>query len=136
MTSDNNEERVETTEQSIPVSGVEVPETNDDAVAEETEAAATSQQEAAKTAAPEPGRGHGPKNPMSTLGALLKMVISYYPGFVAIIIVCILASAILSSLPSVFMQKAIDIIGQYWESGDWASAGGPIAPVVLNLAIV
>ena len=35
MTSDNNEERVETTEQSIPVSGVEVPETNDDAVAEE-----------------------------------------------------------------------------------------------------
>ena len=136
MTSDNNEERVETTEQSIPVSGVEVPETNDDAVAEEKEAAATSQQEAAKTAAPEPGRGHGPKNPMSTLGALLKMVISYYPGFVAIIIVCILASAILSSLPSVFMQKAIDIIGQYWESGDWASAGGPIAQVVLNLAIV
>ena len=43
MTSDNNEERVETTEQSIPVSGVEVPETNDDAVAEEKPATATPQ---------------------------------------------------------------------------------------------
>ena len=138
MTSDNNEERVETDEERIPVSDVEVPETDDDAVAEEKPATATPQpqQKAAKTEAPEPGRGHGPKNPMATLGALLKMVFSYYPGFVVIMIVCILASAILSSLPSVFMQKAIDIIGQYWESGDWASAGGPIAQVVLNLAIV
>ena len=138
MTSDNNEERVETDEERIPVSDVEVPETDDDAVAEEKPATATPQpqQKAAKTEAPEPGRGHGPKNPMATLGALLKMVFSYYPGFVVIMIVCILASAILSSLPSVFMQKAIDLIGQYWESGDWAGASGPIMQVVLNLAIV
>lgn len=106
--------------------------TNDDND-ERFDASATNTQEAS---APQPGRGHGPKRPMATLRSLIKMIFSYYPAYMVIIVVCIMASAILSSLPSVFMQKAIDIVSQYYQAGDWAGASGPIMEIVATLVIV
>lgn len=91
---------------------------------------------AQETSAPQPGRGHGPQRPMATLRSLLKMIFSYYPGFMVIMIICIIASAILSSLPSVFMQKAIDIVSQYYQAGDWAGASGPLMEIIVSLVII
>jgi len=100
---------------------------------ERFDASATNAQEAS---APQPNRGHGPQRPMATLRSLLKMIFSYYPVYMVIMVVCIMASAILSSLPSVFMQKAIDIVSQYYQAGDWAGASGPIMEIVATLVIV
>jgi len=100
---------------------------------ERFDASATNTQEAS---APQPNRGHGPQRPMATLRSLLKMIFSYYPVYMVIMVVCIMASAILSSLPSVFMQKAIDIVSQYYQAGDWAGASGPIMEIVATLVIV
>ena len=73
--------------------------------------------------APEPGKksekkGRGASNPMMVLQGTLKLLFSFYPVQATIIIVCIVLAAILTSLPSVFMQQALEIIGRYWQAGD------------------
>jgi len=124
MTSDNNDERLDASANS----SADVLSTPEEA----TEPAEKSVQDSA----PQAGRGHGPKKPMATLRSLIKMIFSYYPGFVVIMVVCIITSAILSSLPATFMQRAIDIVGQYYQAGDWAGASGPLLKVVADLVII
>ncbi len=69
-----------------------------------------------------------------TMGRLLKMLFSFYPVLLPFTIACILINAVVSSIPSLFQQKVIAVIEQYWESGDWASASGPILRLVGMLA--
>ncbi len=63
----------------------------------------------------------------------VKMLFAYYPVLVPVTIVCILFSAGVSAIPSVFTQKIIAIIEKWWQSGDWESAVVEIAPVIAIL---
>lgn len=78
-------------------------------------------------------RGRGAGRPMATLGRTLRLVFGYFPVHVTAMAACILVAAILTSLPSVFMQKALEIVSRYWAAGDWAGAEREIAPLVLRL---
>ena len=81
-------------------------------------------------------KGRGAHNAMGTLKRTIGLVFHYYPVYTTVMIICILAAAILTSLPSVFMQEALAIVGKYWQSGDWASAVKETGPLTLRLISV
>lgn len=85
---------------------------------------------------PTPGERRGPQDPMGVLGQTIRLVFSYYPVHFVIIVACILAAAILTSLPSVFMQQALRIVNEHWQTGDWDAAAQQIMPIVSTLICV
>lgn len=66
---------------------------------------------------------------------LIRMLFGFYPVLLPITLVCILFNAIISSIPSVFMQNVIAAVEQSWQTGDWASVSGQILGLVAVLAI-
>ena len=70
-----------------------------------------------------------------TLGRTLKMLFGFYPVLMPLTIVCILFSAVCATLPSLFLQNVIEIIGKCQENGlSWAEAKGEIIPLMTLLA--
>ena len=67
---------------------------------------------------------------------LLKTVFSFYPVMLPITLVFILFNAIISSIPSVFMQNIIALVEQSWSTGDWASVAGQIGRLVGILVVL
>ena len=68
-----------------------------------------------------------------TLSRLIKTLFQFYPKALPLVICCIVVSAILSSLPATFMQRALEIVTATWESGDWESVAGRIGSLVFTL---
>ncbi len=66
---------------------------------------------------------------------LLKLIKEFYPVMMPVTIVCIVFSAIVSSVPAVFMQNVIAVIEQSWQTGDWDQVGGQILRLVSILAV-
>jgi len=81
-------------------------------------------------------RGKGATNPMATFKRAVGLVFRYYPVQTTIMLICVVTAAVLSSFPSVFMQKAIDVLGNYWKSGDWAAAQPQILKITLTLIVL
>ncbi|MCI5575406.1 MAG: ABC transporter ATP-binding protein/permease [Clostridiales bacterium] len=61
------------------------------------------------------------------------MLYECYPTLVIITAVCIVFSAIVSSIPSLFLQQIIKIVGEYTVSGDWETARALIIPKIILL---
>lgn len=53
---------------------------------------------------------------------VLKTILSFYPRLYPFAIMCIIVTALIGSLPAVFMQNVIAVIEKYWETGNWALA--------------
>ncbi len=70
----------------------------------------------------------------AVVGRLLRTMREFYPVMLPLAIVCIVINAIVSSIPSLFMQNIIAVIERSWQSGDWASAKEPILKLVATLA--
>ncbi|MBQ8641467.1 MAG: ABC transporter ATP-binding protein [Clostridia bacterium] len=64
------------------------------------------------------------------------MLWQFYPVLVPLTGLCILFSAIVSSIPATFTQRIIAIIEVWVESGDWASAKAEIMPVIGVLILI
>ena len=71
-----------------------------------------------------------------TLVRLLRTLLSFYPKLLPLVFCCLVVNSILSALPATFMQRALEIVTATWESGDWASASGPIRSIVLTLICI
>ena len=67
------------------------------------------------------------------LWRLLKMLYGYYPVLLPVTGLCIIISAVTAAVPSVFTQKVIAIIEEWYKSRDWASASEEIIPLLLIL---
>ena len=67
---------------------------------------------------------------------LIKMLFSFYPVMLPVALGCILFNAIISSIPSIFMQNVISLVEQSWQAGDWAAVGGQILHFVLILVVL
>ena len=65
---------------------------------------------------------------------LIRMLFSFYPVLLPITLVCILFNAIISSVPSIFMQNVIAAVEQSWQTGDWDGVSGQILGLVSILA--
>ena len=65
-----------------------------------------------------------------TLLRLFKTVFQFYPVALPVVLICIIFSAVVSSMPSIFMQNIIAEVEKTWQTGDWASASKTILPYV------
>lgn len=74
-----------------------------------------------------------PQAKKGTMKRILKMLFGFYPVLMPLTIVCIIFSAIISSIPSLFIQKVTDVINNNFQSGDWSNARAEILPLVLIL---
>ena len=67
---------------------------------------------------------------------LIKMLFQFYPVMLPITLLCILANAVISSIPSVFMQNIIALVEQSYQSGDWAAVSGQVLRFVGVLVVL
>ncbi len=82
------------------------------------------------------GKPRFDKEKRKSLGRLLKMLWQFYPVLVPLTAVCILFSAIISSIPATFTQRIVAIIEVWVESGDWLSAKAEIYPLIGKLICI
>ena len=68
-----------------------------------------------------------------TLIRIVKSVFKAFPVLYPLMIVCIIFTAVVSSIPSLFLQNVIASIGKWVSSGDWQSAKAEIMPMVVLL---
>lgn len=71
-----------------------------------------------------------------TAGRLIKTLFGFYPVMMPLTLVCIIFNAVVSSIPSVFMQRVISSVEESWSSGAvWETVGKAIIDSVLILAV-
>ncbi|MBE7091671.1 MAG: ABC transporter ATP-binding protein [Clostridiales bacterium] len=67
---------------------------------------------------------------------IIKLLRSFYPILLPLTVICIIFSAIVSSIPALFIQKIIEKIQVWQPTQDWASASKEIIPLVCILIIL
>ena len=94
-------------------------------------------------AAPAPGGRHRGaasmsqiKDSMGSLKRVVKMYLKQFPVLTWVVAVCIIYNSIAAALPSVFLQKVIDVINRTIDSGDWASAKIDIVSLLIPLILI
>lgn len=70
-----------------------------------------------------------------TLPRLIKTLFEFYPVMMPVVLICIVFSAVVSSIPSVFMQQVISLIDQTYKTGNWNGVSGKIIHLVTILGI-
>ena len=86
-----------------------------------------------KAAAKDAGMMQKPNVDPRVLGRVIKLLYDSYPALVIITAICIVFSAVVSSIPALFLQQVIEIVGEYTASGDWTAARAVIIPKVTLL---
>lgn len=86
-----------------------------------------------KAPAKDAGMMQKPKVDPRVLGHVIKLLYDSYPVLVIITAICIVFSAVVSSIPALFLQQVIEIVGEYTASGDWTAARAVIIPKVTLL---
>lgn len=76
------------------------------------------------------------RTPKGVMGRLIRTLFGFYPVLLPVVIVCILISAVVSSIPSVFMQNVIALVEQSWRSGQLGGGVGQILGLVGLLVIL
>ncbi len=67
-------------------------------------------------------RGRAPKSIGRTALRVLKMLRKFYPVMLPTVLVCILVQCVVQATPNIFMERCLTVVGEFWESGDWAAA--------------
>jgi len=67
------------------------------------------------------------------LGRVFKLFFSFYPVLAPLTMLCILFSAIVAAIPSLFIQNVIAAIERWYLTGDWQAAKAEIIPYILLL---
>lgn len=75
------------------------------------------------------------KGKKRTIGRLFRMMCNFYPVLLPAAMLCIVFNAVVSSIPSVFMQNIIAVVEGSWQSGDWSAVGPQIIRLVVLLAV-
>ena len=71
-----------------------------------------------------------------TLKRLVKMLFSFYPVLLPLVMAGVLLCGLINSIGSVFLQKALEVISTSWQTGDWAAARPQIVRLVTILATI
>lgn len=85
-----------------------------------------------------PPKGAPKKAKKGTMGRVIKLLFKSYPVLAPVTCICILLSALVSSIPAIFQQKVLKIVTSYYEAGNlnWTSAKEEILPLVVMLAVL
>jgi len=72
----------------------------------------------------------------TTLGRLFRFLLRAYPALMPLTALCIVFSAVVSSIPALFQQRVLAVVREFFESGntDWSAAAVRIVPLVTALA--
>ena len=81
-------------------------------------------------------RGRAPKSMGKTALRVIKMLRGFYPVMLPAVAVCILIQCIVQAMPNVFMERALTVVGETWESGDWAAAQPQVFTNAAILAVL
>lgn len=68
------------------------------------------------------------------ISRLLKTMLKFYPVMLPAAVVCIVLSAGITAVPTIFMQNIIEVIEDNWQSGDWSTVGPKVLALVEMLA--
>lgn len=71
-----------------------------------------------------------------TLKRLVKMLFSFYPVLLPLVMLGVVLCALINSIGSVFLQKALEVISTSWQTSDWAAARPQILGLVTTLAVI
>lgn len=71
-----------------------------------------------------------------TMLRLIRTLFRFFPVIMPLVTVCTIFSAIISSIPSVFMQKVLEVIEQFIADGNWSVAKPEIIEKVAILALL
>ncbi|MER2151976.1 MAG: ABC transporter ATP-binding protein, partial [Candidatus Limivicinus sp.] len=72
----------------------------------------------------------------SSLGRVIRKLFSYYPRLAPLTVFCILFSAVVSAIPSLFVQKVLAVVEELYVTRDWASARPEIVHYLVILAVL
>lgn len=79
------------------------------------------------------------KNPgyakKGTFKRIIKTLFQFFPVLAPLVTVCIIFSAVVNSIPSIFMQKVIESIEKWYKTGNWQAAKTEILPQIALLAV-
>ncbi|HIX64680.1 MAG TPA: ABC transporter ATP-binding protein, partial [Candidatus Anaerotruncus excrementipullorum] len=75
----------------------------------------------------------GRRAPKGVLPRLIRTLFQFYPVLLPVTLGCILINAVVSAVPSIFMQKAIAVVEEFFPTGDWATAVGRITGLLTVL---
>ncbi len=75
------------------------------------------------------------KGKKGIVGRLLKTILEFYPVMLPAAVICIIFNAVISSIPSVFMQNIIAAVEESWQDGNWSDVGSKILRLVGILAV-
>ena len=86
----------------------------------------------ARGATPTDMRGRRPAFSMKILTRIIGNLFRAYPVMLPISIFCMICSAVVSSIPSIFLQKVLAIVTAYQKAGNtsWTEAAQEIVPLV------
>ena len=78
-------------------------------------------------------RGDMLKENFGAIAWTLKKFFGFYPVLGPLAMLCVLFSAIVASLPAIFIQKVLAVIEKWVASGDWAAARVELLPYIFTL---
>ncbi len=82
------------------------------------------------------GKGGAPRMsaPKGTFKRTMKALFRFYPRMMTIAVVCIVFNAVISALPTIFMQQIFSIIGDALDRGlGWGDVGGQVTRIMIVL---
>ena len=85
---------------------------------------------------PATARGRAPKSIGRTALRVLKMLRKFYPVMLPTVAVCILIQCVVQATPNIFMERCLTVVGEFWESGDWAAAQPQVFKNAAILAVM
>ncbi len=69
-----------------------------------------------------------------TIKRVLKYLFKFFPVLLTITIICIIINAVVSTMPSIFMQRVLEIVENNYKTGDWATVANSVIKLVTILA--
>ena len=85
---------------------------------------------------PATARGRAPKSIGRTALRVIKMLRKFYPVMLPTVAVCILVQCVVQATPNIFMERCLTVVGEFWESGDWAAAQPQVFKNAAILAVM
>lgn len=71
-----------------------------------------------------------------TMSRLIKTLFGFYPVLLPLVVAGVVLCAIINSIGATFLQSALQIISDSWQSGDWTTAQPKILKLVTTLACI
>lgn len=76
------------------------------------------------------------RNMFKTFARVIKMLFSFYPVLLPLVIVAIIINGVVQSIPNVFQERVLAIVQDNWSTGNWDPVAGSILTNVIILIVL